>query len=32
MGTWGCFWGPYTFLVGGYQDGLHSAYPDLTPG
>lgn len=32
MGTWGCFWGPYTFLVGGYQDGLHSAYSDLTPG
>lgn len=32
MGTWGGFWGPYTFLVGRYQDGLHSAYPDLTPG
>lgn len=32
MRIWGCFWGPHTFLVGGYQDGLHSAYPDLTPG
>lgn len=32
MRIWECFWGPHTFLVGGYQDGLHSAYPDLTPG
>lgn len=32
MGTWECFWGPCNFLVGVYQDGLHFAYPDLTPG
>lgn len=32
MGLQRWLWGPHTFLVGGSQEGLHPAYPDLPPG
>lgn len=27
----GCFWGPYAFLVGSYQEGPNPAHSDLSP-
>lgn len=32
MGLQGCLWGSYAFVVGGSQEELYPAYPDLSSG